>query len=279
MIKLERVGFIGQGKLARGLSGLIHQAYPSAEILISARSEIAAPLEFWSISTIPDLTNIDLLVLAVTDAEISSVAQQLAKLAINPRLVIHCSGSLGVEALSPLIGQSSMLAAVHPAYSFTGAFVGLDTFHGTTLAIESSAVNQLSLEQLFSPLSENLIFSEDISRAHYHAASVMASNLLVGLSYAAQTVAEQSGIPAEQAASLVNSLMRNTLENLQQNSPSDALTGPVKRGDIATVEKHLSALSQHPELRDAYASLSTIITELAHGNQAAGEQLREALKK
>lgn len=279
MLELGRVGFIGQGKLARGLSGLIHEVYPNAEILISARSEIVAPLEFWSITAFADLADLDLLILAVSDTEIAIVAQQLAEQDIQPRLVVHCSGSLGLEALAPLRNQPTLLAAVHPAYSFTGSSVSVDEFKGTTLAIESMTANQRYLEQLFSPLTDNLIFSESISREHYHAAAVMASNLLVGLSHAAQTVAEQSGIAPDQAASLVNSLMLNTLQNLQQHSPSDALTGPIKRGDLDTIKRHLRALSQNPELREAYTSLSTIITELAHGKDPTGTQLREALKR
>lgn len=279
MRNLKRIGFIGQGKLARGLSALFHESYPNAEIQVWSRSDINKPLKYWSTNTPMRDMDVDLLILAVNDSEIASVARQLAEHTLNAKLVIHCSGNLGVDALSPLASQDCALAAVHPAFSFTGAPVKRTDFAGATVCVESLRGHQPFLEALFSPFAAKLIFSEHISRAQYHAASVMASNLLVGLSHAAQGLAMESGMTAEHAAGLVNSLMLNTLQNIQSSSAKEALTGPIKRGDIATIEKHLAALEAKPEVRNVYTSLSTLISELAHDNNATAQQLRELLAK
>jgi predicted short-subunit dehydrogenase-like oxidoreductase (DUF2520 family) len=76
----------------------------------------------------------------------------------------------------------------------------------------------------------------------YHAAAVMACNYVVALEDVAVEMAAEAGLPRERALEALLPLVRGTVENLAQVGLPDALTGPIARGDVETVQRHLEAL-------------------------------------
>jgi predicted short-subunit dehydrogenase-like oxidoreductase (DUF2520 family) len=94
---------------------------------------------------------------------------------------------------------------------------------------------------------------DDEGRAAYHAAASVASNFVVTLEAAAERVAAGAGLEPDQARLLLVPLLRRTVDNLAELGPEDALTGPVARGDDATVAAQRQAVSeQAPELLDLF---------------------------
>lgn len=174
---------------------------------------------------------VDLLLLAVPDAAVATVAASVKR---EPTTVVaHVAGSLGLE---PLAGHWRR-AVLHPLVSLTdpangeaeltsGAWFGLST-EGDPLAAE--VVGQLRGEPV-------LIAEGDWVR--YHAAAAIAANHLVGLLGQAERVALSVGVPLEAYLELAAGAFRNVVAH----GPAQALTGPVARGDWATVEAHLAAL-------------------------------------
>jgi predicted short-subunit dehydrogenase-like oxidoreductase (DUF2520 family) len=102
-----------------------------------------------------------------------------------------------------------------------------------------------------------------VARARYHAAAVVASNFPVVLAAAAERLFAGAGVEGDAARDATLQLMQSALANLKGAPPSTALTGPVARGDAATVGRHLDALDDEPLVREAYAALSRLALELA----------------
>jgi predicted short-subunit dehydrogenase-like oxidoreductase (DUF2520 family) len=105
------------------------------------------------------------------------------------------------------------------------------------------------VDEIVSALDGHAVEVDDAHRAVYHAAAVIASNHLVALLGQVERVAATAGVPLEAYLDLV----RGTVENVAELGPRAALTGPVARGDGATIARHLAALA--PEERPAYEAM------------------------
>jgi predicted short-subunit dehydrogenase-like oxidoreductase (DUF2520 family) len=182
--------------------------------------------------------SVELVVLAVPDDVIAEVAASL-----EPRdevVVAHLAGSLGLDVLAPHARRASM----HPLRSIPTMSTDLT---GAWWAVVGDPV----VRSVVAALDGRVVEVDDASRAAYHAAAVMASNHVVALLGAVERVAASAGVPLDAFFDLV----RGTVDNVALLGPAAALTGPVARGDWATVERHLASLPDD-ETRALYTSLS-----------------------
>ena len=171
----------------------------------------------------------DAVLLCVPDAEIAGAASHIAR---GP-LVGHCSGATGLDALTPHEAFS-----LHPLMTVTAE--GAD-FAGAGAAIAGSTSRALHFaREIAHALGMRAVEIAEADRAAYHAAASIASNFLITLEAAAERVAGAAGVEREQLVPLV----RATVENWARLGPERALTGPVARGDEATVTRQRAAVEE-----------------------------------
>jgi len=171
----------------------------------------------------------DAVLLCVPDAEIAGAAAHIAP---GP-LVGHCSGATGLDALTPHEAFS-----LHPLMTVTAQ--GAD-FAGAGAAIAGGTPSALGfVRELAHALGMRPVEIAEADRAAYHAAASIASNFLITLEAAAERVAGAAGLKREQLVPLV----RATVENWARLGPERALTGPVARGDDATVMRQRAAVEE-----------------------------------
>lgn len=182
---------------------------------------------------------VDLLVLGVPDPVIAEVAA-----AVDPdpdTVVAHLAGSRGLDVL----GGHLRPAALHPLVALPDAETGAARLaDGAWFALAGDPL----VEQVVADLGGQAFTVADEDRTRYHAAAVIASNHLVALLGQVERVAPD-GVPLEAFLALV----RGTVDNVAALGPAAALTGPVARGDWATVERHLAALPD--DEREAYEAM------------------------
>jgi predicted short-subunit dehydrogenase-like oxidoreductase (DUF2520 family) len=194
----------------------------------------------------------DVVLLAVPDAQIGAAAA-----AIRPghlgRLVGHTAGSIGLAPLAP-----HECFAIHPL--MTVPLTGAD-FTGAGAAIAGSSPEALATaRQLAEHLGMHCVEIADVDRAAYHAAASIASNFLVALEDAAETILATTG--ADRA--ILIPLVRASLENWAIHGGPTALTGPIARGDDATVARQRSAVADRaPELLEMFDSMCAVTRALA----------------
>jgi predicted short-subunit dehydrogenase-like oxidoreductase (DUF2520 family) len=216
----------------------------------------------WDVATVhgrdtdlrPAARGTDLVVLAVPDGVIAEVAA-----AVEPQpstVVAHLAGSLGLEALAP----HPRRAAVHPLVPLPATGEAAERLRGATFAVAGDVLGR----SLVAALDGVAIEVDAQHRAAYHAAACIASNHLVALLGQVERVAAGAGVPL--AAYLA--LVRATVDDVARLGPADALTGPVARGDHATVARHLAALDEQE--RPAYEALADQARLLAGRHQRAG---------
>ncbi|MGH9139353.1 MAG: Rossmann-like and DUF2520 domain-containing protein [Acidimicrobiales bacterium] len=174
---------------------------------------------------------VDLLVIATPDSAVADVA---ATVEPDPATVVaHMAGSLGLDVLVP----HERRAVLHPLVALPNADIGAERFASGAWFGLADGGDPLA-DEVVTALRGHALHIRDADRPRYHAAAVIASNHLVGLLGQADRVAASVGVPL--AAYL--DLVRDTVDNVGTLGPAAALTGPVKRGDTATVERHLAAL-------------------------------------
>ena len=183
----------------------------------------------------------DVVLLCVPDRAIAEVA---AGIAPGP-WIGHTSGATPLAALAPHTRRFGL----HPLQTFTSRR-GPEQLDGAYAAITSESDEGQTIGfDLARTLGLEPFALDDARRAAYHAGAAMASNYLVTLRRAAGALLESAGAPPE----ALEPLMRRTIEN------DFELTGPIERGDWATVEQHLDAIqAERPELEDAYRALAEL---------------------
>ena len=195
--------------------------------------------------------------ICVPDDAIAEVCGRIAT--ASPPLVGHVSGASTLDVLAPAREHGLSTFSLHPLQTFAD---GETVVSGTPAAIAGSDEAAISFARA---LSEALGMSPfeipEESRAAYHAAAAMASNLLVALEESASELVERIGV--DDARELLAPLVMRTAANWAERGP-EALTGPIARGDRATVERHRAAIAETaPELLPVYDALAARAEALA----------------
>lgn len=190
-----------------------------------------------------------IVLLAVPDAEIASAARAIAP----GRTVGHLSGSLDLSVLGPHDGFS-----VHPLMTVTGAGT---SFAGVTAALSATSTAAYAVASAVADvLGMTGVEVLDEDRAAYHAAASIAANFLVTLEGMAEHLAATAGVERDALVPLV----RAAVDNWAERGAAAALTGPVSRGDAATIERQRRAISERmPERLPLFDALVDATRDLA----------------
>jgi predicted short-subunit dehydrogenase-like oxidoreductase (DUF2520 family) len=226
---LRAQGVIVEGPLGRGAS-------PQSEVVLLCvpDGEIAR-----AAATVGASGDAGIEPAAAGEPGASGGAEQAA--ASRRRFIGHVSGATPLTALA---GAGREAFGLHPLQTFAGG-EGLDAFDGVGCAIAGTTPEALAVARdLAERLGMTPIEISDSERAAYHAAASIASNFLVTLQAAAEELADGAGIDSANARALLGPLVRSTVDNWVELGPT-ALTGPVARGDDATVDRQREAVEIH----------------------------------
>jgi predicted short-subunit dehydrogenase-like oxidoreductase (DUF2520 family) len=190
----------------------------------------------------------DAILLCVPDSEIAAAAEAVAGAA---PFVGHTSGATPLSSLDT--AGAAHAFGLHPLQTVTGA----TRFDGCGCAIAGSTAEALDFaDGLARDLGMVPFEVRDDQRAAYHAAASIASNFLVTLQAEAEALAESAGIEDFNAREMLGPLVRTTVENWIALGPERALTGPVARGDHATVAAQRAAIAaDRPQLEPLFDAL------------------------
>ena len=218
-----------------------------------------------------------LVLLAVPDPSIPGAARALAREGLAPGLAVHLSGATPVEALAPLADAGWRTAKMHPVYAFPPGPAPLP--RGVTFGVRASSPAALrEVRGLVRRLGGKPIPIRGGMDAAWHLACVLAGNVLFAQLQAAGTIMDDASSERGGAVDALAPLVSSSLHNAIEGGLSRGLTGPVARGDAASIEENLSILlERYPEFSVLYAAAATLlIRSLPPGRRAA---LRRRLKR
>ncbi|MBI3280674.1 MAG: DUF2520 domain-containing protein [Acidobacteria bacterium] len=266
----EDIAIAGAGRLAQALGRLlVERKWPVAAV--ASRSPVharqAAAFVGHGVAAVPyaALGNYATrFLICVSDDAIAPVAEELAAAGVRAGIAVHSSGVHGAEPLGALARAGLSCGTLHPLQTIASPEQGIEALPRAFFAVageEAAAgwaeamVRSLGGEPLRIPLE---------AKPLYHAAAVLASNYLIGLIDAAVILMERAGVEAAQARAALAPLVRASVDNALRMTPEAALTGPIRRGDLATVRSHLSVLAAaSPAIAELYRAAGRHVIDLA----------------
>ena len=212
----------------------------------------------------PEALEADLVLITTPADAIEPVAQRLARLApgrLAGRVVLHTSGALGSEALAALERLGAAVGSMHPMQSFASG--RRPRLEGVCFAIEGQPAARRLATRLARQMGGMPVVISGKAKAAYHAAGAFASPQLLTVIEVAVRLLEGSGFRRREAVAALLPLARQTLENFERLGARGAWTGPVSRGDAATIRRHEKELKKWPkEYREAYRALTNLQRKL-----------------
>jgi predicted short-subunit dehydrogenase-like oxidoreductase (DUF2520 family) len=221
-----------------------------------------------STGEIPDIiSEADIIIISVRDERIREVAGRLAsEKRLRPKQVLlHTSGANAAEAiLAAARPHVRAVGTLHPLVSFADPRIAIEQMKEVAFGIEGDEPAKAHARRLVRAMGARAVFLEAQNLPLYHAGAVLASNYVVALADMAQRLLVTAGVPQEQALPALVPLLMSVVQNLAQVGLPGALTGPVERGDVSSVEQHLRALEQRaPDLLELYRLLGRDVLRLA----------------
>jgi predicted short-subunit dehydrogenase-like oxidoreductase (DUF2520 family) len=271
------IGFIGAGTVGTALAvRLSSKGYPviaAASRSKSSADKLAAGIpgckSYDSKQSVADIA--DLVFITTPDDAIAEVAAELNW--HSGQSVIHCSGADSLESLEPAKQAGAQAGGFHPLQTFASVAHAIENLPGSTFALESDGELLEILKQMASALEGNWVRLRAEDKVLYHTAAVVACNYLVTLVKLATDLWGNFDVSTPEATRALMPLLRGTLNNIENVGLPNCLTGPIARGDMGTIKKHLAALEKSaPALLSTYRDLGsqTVPIALDKGKIGAG---------
>jgi predicted short-subunit dehydrogenase-like oxidoreductase (DUF2520 family) len=184
-------------------------------------------------------------------------------------IVTHTSGAHSSEVLAEAHRFGAYTLSLHPLQSFSNPEKSMTNLCGTIFTLEGQEQALPVATKLVYDLGGHPVTINKDQKVLYHAGACAASNYFVSVVDLAVTLLQHAGFPANVAQSALLPLIHGTLRNIEHSNPAQALTGPISRGDVPTVAKHINAILQFcPDLLQTYQQLGLYTTELAREKQS-----------
>jgi predicted short-subunit dehydrogenase-like oxidoreductase (DUF2520 family) len=231
---------------------------------------------------VPEILDSNVILLTTPDGALSGVAGALAKfdeMKLRGKIVLHTSGALDRTVLAPLARRGASTGSLHPMQTFTGR--GVPNLEKVIFAVEGDRGATIVARKIARSLGGVPVTLNSKNKPAYHAAGALVAGHGLGLIEAATQMLLKLGFSRDDSVRALLPLMRQMLDNFERLGPRESWTGPISRGDFATVAKHTKALRSFPsEFNDAYAALALLGSRvLSKNSAAASKQLKRALRK
>jgi len=214
----------------------------------------------------------DLVWITVPDDAIAATALRLAPTQDwQGKIVFHSSGALTSDDLAPLRAQGAKVASVHPGMTFVRG--PAPQMRGVAFAVEGDPAAVRVAKRIVQDLGGTTYAIDKRNKVLYHAFGSFASPLVIALMALLELVAQAAGIRPDDAKTMMVPLLTQTLRNYLQHDAASAFSGPLVRGDVATVRRHLEELKAVPEARAVYIALArSAVMNLPVKNRKAMER-------
>jgi predicted short-subunit dehydrogenase-like oxidoreductase (DUF2520 family) len=212
----------------------------------------------------PEAFNADVILLSVPDDVLENVAQKLAKIGgaaltkkSRTKIILHTSGALDHRVLAPLARRGAATGSMHPMQTFSGR--NAPRLEGVIFSIEGAPAARATAQKIARSLGATPVVIKSHHKPAYHASGTIVAGHALALVESATQMLLKIGFTRRRASQALLPLIRQMLDNYESLGPHAAWTGPLSRGDYATISKHAKALRRFPrEFQDAYRALALL---------------------
>ena len=268
-----KIAFIGGGKVGKSLGKYLkNHHYQLLGYLSSTKTSAKGAAGFtdshaWN--SLGELVSAaDIIFITTPDHLIEAIAGEIGalRLPLKNKIFVHTSGAWGVKLLEPIrkTHPESLLCSLHPLQAFASPEKGVADLSLTVFTLEGDQEAAEKIYRMVTNCGNQCFLLEGKNKPLYHGAACVASNYLVTLLNLSMKLMEAAGIGAEEGLAAMLPLIQTTLDNVKVMGAAPALTGPIARGDRATVKQHLEAMAREcPQLLPLYRTLGEETWKLA----------------
>jgi predicted short-subunit dehydrogenase-like oxidoreductase (DUF2520 family) len=268
-------------KLGWRIGAVVTRSRPSAHAAVRA---VGAGTPYAALT--PEALDANVILLSVPDDALENVAQKLAKFGraniakkSQEKVVLHTSGALDHRVLAPLALLGAVTGSMHPMQTFSGR--SALRLEGVIFSIEGASSARRAAQKIARSLGGTPVIIRANDKPAYHASGTSVAGHALALIESATQTLMKIGFTRQRANQALLPLIRQMLDNYESLGPHGAWTGPLSRGDYATIATHAKALRQFPsEFQEAYAALALLSTRVLSKKSAATKsKLKRALGK
>lgn len=219
-----------------------------------------------------------LIFICVPDDLIEEVVKEISAADLDGKFVFHTSGACSSELLQPLARKGARVASFHPAQTFAHFLGGPGVFKGIYIGIEGQPEAVELGKKLAARLGAQALLLSAAEKPLYHLALSISSNFLVILLSEVKELLKTVGREEPAVLEILAPLLNKTLQNVKNLGVEASLTGPLARGDLKTVEKHLALTTRKPGLDRIYRAMALEALKLAE-NRGLNREKIKALKR
>jgi len=283
MREMVKIGIIGAGTVGSALAirlaengyhvvAVSSRTHNSAESLAKKIDGLQAVASNQAVAD-----NADIVFITTPDCVIPQIASEIQW--HKGQSVVHCSGADSTETIQSARKMGANTGVFHPLQTFASIKHAINNLPGSTFAIEAEEPLLSTLKEMAEKLNCRWIELKAKDKVIYHAAAVIACNYLVTLVKLADDLWQTFGIPRDQATQALLPLLKGTLNNIENVDIPQGLTGPIARGDIGTVKKHLDALQREaPDVLSTYCELGLQTIPIAQAKGKIDEDMATELR-
>ena len=278
------VGIVGAGAVGTALGVALSRAgWPVAAVASRDagrrerfRSLVPGARGFAEAEAILD--EVELVILAVPDDALPALAGRLRL--YSGQAMIHTSGALGAEVLEPAMAAGTQVGAFHPLVAFADVELSVSALRGATVAIVGDDQLAGLLAGMAEAIGATAVRLAPGTKAAYHAAAVLAAGGFIALLDAIAELGRVVGLDEQGSLAIYGRLAEQTLANARALGIGRALTGPITRGDVGTLDRHLETLRQHaPDVLPLYIAAAEREIALAEGRRALAPAAAAAMRR
>ncbi len=251
-----KIGFIGAGKAGCSLGKYFSGKAAQTDILVTGYYSLIEEEARWAAAftqssyygTIEELVAAnDTIILSTPDGVIQKVWESIEKDCIKGKIFCHLSGSLSSDVFSGIEGYGAYPISIHPMFAFSDKESVYQQLNEVSFTLEGHSQAISMWKQILSEFGNEAIEISKQVKPIYHAAASMLSNHVIAVMNAGYHLLIDCGFTEEEARRFSSVLVKNNVEHVIESGSINALTGPIERGDLETVKKHLKVIDSQTE--------------------------------
>lgn len=288
-----KIGFIGAGKVANAFGLYLTSKKLNVEYVYSKTHASAVNMAKLTYSSYCETTKelvekSDVVFITTGDSEIANVSDIVASelklksdsetYVLKEKTFIHMSGALTSDELLELRKLGASCYSLHPLQSFAERGKAINELPTTVFSIEGDTQNE-NIKRILIAMGNEIIELSKENKVKYHIAACISSNYLVTLLNSSIEIFDEIGIDRKTAIKALMPLINGALSNFESFNLEDALTGPIKRGDYKTIERHVNDLenSKFKELYEVMGRYTIPIANKSGTDKSMLEQIEKLL--
>lgn len=265
-----KIGFVGAGRAGCSLGKYFTTKALQADVTVTGYNSIVEEearwaAEFTGSSVFERIEDViaasDAIILSTPDGAIKKVWDTIDKKNLTGKMICHLSGSLSSDVFSAIDTYGGYAISIHPMFAFSNKDSVYQQLDSVSFTLEGHPYAVNAWQQLLDALGNRSVVIDQAKKPKYHAAASILSNQVVAVLATGYELLEECGFSEKEARTFSAALVRDNVEHVIADGCVSALTGPIERGDVGTVQKHLQELNDTQ--KEMYRVCGSKLLELA----------------